>query len=489
MLLNQAFKQEKDQKGFGRRPDAPFPIKSSGTSLVRKPSLGQDSNHLSRQGSVASASFQAIVPTRLRSLSTTGSPWGKLTRTPSVKTASKASLSSSVSTLPSADMPTGSRIAVNKNGFPQRTRTKAHNRESMDLDDIMNQSDEDLNVDFMSPTRSPKRPTTPKRSSHAPQKVSQNTRDLIEFLAVGPPEAPTLSRSGRDLVDFLSEGPPDYASSTISFEKSRGNGNRLQKMMSKLNIGHHEKSKGSPDGPRTPQHPRSDSKSPNGTLSSLANKPIPPRPPRAPNAPSAFPVCDIPDENKAIPQKTAHPDAPSHDSSAVERLVQEPPKTITNVPPITHPLSSSSIQPQTAEKPSISGRSPPSAFVHTNGINIGSASHATPPPRSSSQHALRSPVKAAVPPTTTVVKVAPTITESDVRDMHRLLTNATTADECRLIFGMFMARNGMPLELKKDVSSQAPRLRTTHTTSETCLESSLVELLLGNSTSFDFVAS
>lgn len=401
------------------------------------------------------------MPTRLRSLSTTTNPWGRLTRTNSVKTPSKPSLSSSLSPHPhpAADMLTASRIIVEKNGFPPRTRTKART-DSMDLFDILNRSNEDLSS---IPSKS-----SPKPSSQNSRKVSQSTRDLIEFLAEGPPETPTLSRAARDLVDFLAEGPPDFASSTVSLDKSKGSSNRLQKMMSKLNLGNNEKAKGSSDVQRTPLHSRFE----HGTLSSLANKPIPPRPPRAPNAPSAFPVCDVPDENQVISQNPIQPDPP---------LFQEKLKAS----PTPHPTSPSTL-PQVTEKSSISIRPPPSAFVHSNGTVL----HATSPPRSSSQHASRSPIKAAASPAT-VVKAAPTIAEPDIYDMHRLLVNATTADECRLIFGMFMARNGIPIGPSQEASSQAPDLgRThTHTVSETFLESSLVELLLGTSTSFDLVAS
>lgn len=360
-------------------------------------------------------------------------------------------------------MPTP-RSVTDKHGFPQRTRLKGRNRESMDLDDILNGSDEDL-----SSTRPPVKP------SMTPKKVSRGTRDLIDFLAEGPPQTPTVSRAGRNLVGFLAEEPPEYNSSNISLDKSKGSGNRLHKMISKLNLGNNEKSRGSSDVPRTPQHPRFESKGSNSTLSSLANKPIPPRPPRAPNALSIFPVCDIPDKDKAILLRTASLDFPFRDPP----VVQESSKTGTR--PVPDPSENASIS-----------IPPPSTFVHTNGV--GNETVPISPPRSPSQHVLRSPIKAVIPlsvppPATVGVEAIPTIAEPDIRDMHRLLTNATTADECRLIFGMFMARNGIFLEPKQEFSNQIPYLGSNHTGLEACLESSLVELLLGNSTSFELVAS
>jgi hypothetical protein len=68
--------------------------------------------------------------------------------------------------------------------------------------------------------------------------------------------------------------------------------------------------------------------------------------------------------------------------------------------------------------------------------------------------------------------------------MQRLLASATTADECRLIFDMFMARNGIPKVPKAQVvpyPSPTPSVikHASHAGTDTSLESSLVELFLG----------
>ncbi|KAJ3487865.1 hypothetical protein NLJ89_g11671 [Agrocybe chaxingu] len=193
------------------------------------------------------------------------------------------------------------------NGFPQRTRVRQRNRESLDLDDVMNGSDDDQ--ESLPPprgnqtVRSP--PSTPRRA--APHAVSASTRELMDFLAEGPPE-PKLSKSGKELVDFLAEGPPDYGTSVQSLEttKSKGTG-RLQRMISKLNLGNGEKTKAVPDSPKTPHtkqapsvyapvRPVITSKTSQGTLSSLANRPIPPpaeeeRTPAAPVRPKDALCC------------------------------------------------------------------------------------------------------------------------------------------------------------------------------------------------------
>jgi hypothetical protein len=50
LLLIQAFKQEKDQKSFGRRPDPPFPPKSSGPPLVQDLPLATSNKTVRIQG-------------------------------------------------------------------------------------------------------------------------------------------------------------------------------------------------------------------------------------------------------------------------------------------------------------------------------------------------------------------------------------------------------------------------------------------------------
>jgi hypothetical protein len=342
----------------------------------------------------------------------------------------------------------------------------------MDLDDIMNGLDDGPQAPEK---QSPKAPVTPKRSVLTSHKVSTNTRELMDFLAEGPPDTPTLSKAGRELVDFLAQGPQDYSLSSISLDKPKGSG-RLQKMISRLNLGtDKDKNKAGSDVSNTPPLTKLISRSSSSTLTSLANKPIPPRPPRPPNAPSAFPAFDIPDENKAAIQKTSH-EPTSREPSSIEKLGRVDSLT----PP---PLSSSSGQPQAADQPAISPRSSPSSF-HTNGPVNGSISPVIPPARTSSQ-APRTISK-------NFTKPGPAITESDARDMQRLFMNATTADECRLILGMFMARNGLQLkpELREVISnSPSPAECTPYTGSEGYLESSLVELFLGGSSLSEFGAS
>lgn len=347
----------------------------------------------------------------------------------------------------------------------------------MDLEDFMRDSDEEPNGNpYGNGNQSPRPPINSKRPVHIAHKVSASTRDLIEFLAEGPPETPGLSKAGRELVDFLAEGPPDYASSTVSFDKSKGSG-RLQKMMSKLSLGNADKDKfrvGS-EIPKTPPRSMVNPKHSNDTLSPLANKPIPPRPPRPPNAPSSFPACDIPDENKAYNHKS--PDPLLRDPSAsVEKLIEEK----KNAPSAPTPVS-----PHLIDKTNINFRHP-----HTNSLSNGSVYLPNTPPRTTSQHHSK-PINKVLPSPAPAPAPAPAIVEQDVRDMQRLITNATTADECRLILGMFMARSGIFLDPKPHGSTNhLPYVEhTPYAGAEASLENSLVEMLLDNSTLFEPVAA
>lgn len=136
-------------------------------------------------------------------------------------------------------------------GRPPRTRKIQRNRESLDLDDIMGDSDDE-------------RPAVDTQSKPAasrngrPMKVSASTRELIDFLAEGPPDFPQ----------------PPFPTSPPSLDggKQRGSG-RLQRMMSKLSMGNSDKSKTS-ESPSRPRRVTLQSKPSITNISPLANRPI-----------------------------------------------------------------------------------------------------------------------------------------------------------------------------------------------------------------------
>jgi hypothetical protein len=77
----------------------------------------------------------------------------------------------------------------------------------------------------------------------------------------------------------------------------------------------------------------------------------------------------------------------------------------------------------------------------------------------------------------------PHVCYDDARDMHRLLSRATSAEECRLIFDMFLAKSGIKVEPADHSTSrslpQPSALAVQITPADAPLEHSLVELLLG----------
>jgi hypothetical protein len=519
------YKQEKDRSAIRRpathfssnsEPDIPPSSRTNGQrpSLRHVDSIVEDEEEQNlkgrpRQASIATPpapSLAGVTQTRSRSVSTSSAvrgPVRKPVRAPSVK----AAPSSFARASPSPDMVQSRDFRQPKvsdnNGFPPRTRKIQHNRDSMDLDDIMNGSDDDQDVSIPV-AQQPRAPSTPRRAN-PPHAVSTKTRELIDFLAEGPPEPP-LSQNGRELMNFLAEGPPDYGSSAISLDTSKPKGaGRLQRMISKLNLGNGEKTKGVSEGPKTPQtrqpqptsRPNVISPKPSaGTLSSLANRPIPPRPPR-PSRPISPPSSphDSSDENKSMrspPRRPYQDTSYSREASSVDKSIPE------KLTPVTTPLppvpQSSSLKADNYVK-----STPPSNTLNHVNSNGNARQDYVPkeviadvrplvPVRTTS---VASPVRKPVP--AVVSTVTPSISETDVRDMQRLLSSATTADECRLIFEMYMVRNGISREPKAPAvpyPSPSPSMakHTPYAGGESSLESSLVELFLGGSAALELTS-
>ena len=86
-------------------------------------------------------------------------------------------------------------------------------------------------------------------------------------------------------------------------------------------------------------------------------------------------------------------------------------------------------------------------------------------------------------------KPASTLSVQLARDTQRQMSAATTVDECRLLFDMFLAKSGIPMEPTNDdlpYPSPAPSVIPPNSaTSDTDMESLLVELLLSGDSSTD----
>ncbi|KAJ2917460.1 hypothetical protein MD484_g2949, partial [Candolleomyces efflorescens] len=529
----EVYKQEKVQRGTRRlaplvldpEPDAPSSLRPlpTASSLRHVDSIVEDDEEgsspkqklpRSQQPNVAAANQPLSMPpsNRSRSISTSGvQPMTrKPLRTPPANvpsafpgrlhTLSNSASNPNISYTRTAQA--SSRSPDMNHGAPVRKSTRQRNRESIDLDDIMNGSDDD-ELDAPAP------PPVPPIGKRAP-KVSSTTRELMDFLAEGPPDV------GPRNVPMM-----EYGASTASLDKPKGN--RLQRMISKLNIGN-EKPKAPENTAKGPHYrPVGVHQSPQGgALSPLANRPIPPRPPRPPqpiSPPSSPSQVSLAEELPKAPPPRKYAAPPPQDHHHINHVPNH------NTP---HPPSPSRPNPQQQASRSNSKEIPPSPKIvhHVNGNGIPKQVHTKPsipdtqtpplpppgvppPTRKPVPIPLSKPVPNPVPSDTKEAPIptrpaenstpAPTSisSEADLRDLQRRFANATSADECRLIFDMFLTRSGVKLstaaspkglERKAPYPSpspslikQSPQITPTAVDDITALETSVIELLLGES--------
>jgi hypothetical protein len=346
-----------------------------------------------------------------------------------------------------ANMRNGQRgHAQDISGMPQKTRKIQRNRESLDLDDVMAGSDDE--VDAAAPPISGSNPPTPRKPNY---KVSASTRELMDFLETGPPnDTPNLSRSGREMVDFLDQGPPESGGPTVFDARagSKGSGGRgLARMISKLSIGGDKDRQRMEELSRTPSRRVQGvtgapvgrgaglSKQPsNSNISALANRPVPPRPP--PMSAS----MSIPPDNEM-----QHSQSSPRDSGS---------------PPAIPAKSESRTNGHQTN--GINGMSDINGSNNVNGTNIVNGAGIV---NEAFKHSAEIPVKRQ--PTKSLSSAAPRkispptashVTADDARDLRRLANAATTVDECRLILDMFLAKAGIPIDIPSaSVSSMQER--------------------------------
>lgn len=365
--------------------------------------------------------------------------------------------------------------------LPPRTRTVQQNRESIDLDDVMGESDDENATPPPPSTKQMNAVTSPSRPKHA---VSAGTRDLMDFLAQGPPDV-----GSQDVSDLFLEG-----SHPGELGKSKGS-RRLQKMISKLSLGGGDKSRGSHDDLSKTKVPQSSSRNHQSPIanpsSSLANRPIPPRPPYHMSPPS--PSLDSSEQQSYIGSRSrsASVGQKKQDLSEAHRSEPSPP-----VPSPTTSHGDRGEQPLSSQQPSI--------FTGINGhskhvVLEEPLKHTTSPPMNTvvngnvsaihdSSQNRTSRLSPASPTKIQVRKPAPVydgipnnphVSYEDARDMYRLLSRATSADECRLIFDMFLAKSGIKVESADNHGSPPSAAAVQITPADAPLEHSLVELLLG----------
>ncbi|KAI0711045.1 hypothetical protein C8T65DRAFT_695490 [Cerioporus squamosus] len=438
-------------------------------------------------------------------------------------------------------------------GVPKKKTKIQKSRESMDLDEVMNGSDgeEELQevvtvpVPKAGPARaSPSEPSSPRTPGGSKPHISRAAQDLIAFLDAGPPpDEPAYS--------------PSMNASVISFESSKSRSGRLQRMMSRLTLGGSRESLNGSIAEEPPKTPRSLSRKnskvhiaspppPSFKNTSLTGKRSIPNvasasnpypnvvvatPPPRPPLHTSLSQSTVPGSNtssthnssedvsssqppslsrrgtvrKAVPILDDSVVSPSSsiaaDSIAEGRVVngnrharvieQSPSRDGTSV---TSPISS-----PVARKPVILNGHPvkldtSELSLHPRSVNVTSPTstldrksihaHSKAESGYASRSASRSPITPLEPPPPPPPP-APAISPADAEDLRRLLTVASSADECRLLVDMFLVKNGVALKdappLPESPTSKSPleEALSLATKGNDEIERGLVALFLG----------
>ncbi|TFY74052.1 hypothetical protein EWM64_g9960 [Hericium alpestre] len=378
---------------------------------------------------------------------------------------------------------------------PKRTRKIQRNRESLDLDDIMNGSDDEI---LASPEPSTTAAATPRQTPY----VSRAARELISFLEDGPP--PEIQPQRPAAVSMVSLTPTT---------KSGKGGNRLQRIMSKLSLNGNERSH--TDSPKLRRKPSVNYIS---TLSMPAGHapsrrpPIQYSPPVAPHlAPSRS--GSLQDNGNGVVHVNGNGSVRSQERQEINGRRTDSPHLRYNRPDRDdvngsgRPSSKQELNGHRTDSPLRSNRADgedgrPASGGSMNGassrgdvtptpraglvVSPRLASQGNGPPSANSERASRRGIKrkftvngAELVDRATSQPPAPSLSEAMAIEMRRVLSKATTADECRLLVDMFFARAG--LKIPKELDEPTPDPGEDGTQSGR-LEHSLVEHLLGEDT-------
>ena len=350
-------------------------------------------------------------------------------------------------------------------GTPKRNRPqkgRARNRESLELDDVMD-GDEDLGE---------KVPMTPK--APAPIATSASTRELIDFLAEGPPPSPPRSqtpvpnekpkgRFGR-MVSRLGRGPSTEQLNHLPPPSSAGQavalsgGAQIQRSQTFVS-----------SVTRTPSQVKKQRShgnlSNNGSGTSLNNiqiqAPLPlvplPRPPPMPNRANGLVVPPSPSHSteyhttqsapateakrqlsihrKAVPQwdGDVNTSSPPANSPTVER--KRPNGIVTSASaPVTPRENAFATPPPSARK-----RDTP--IIPERGATVQPIA-----PNSTSPSPIRSNSSStSVSVSTKYIPSLPATQASDVQEMRLMVARATSVAEAKLLVDMFLAQWGFPV--------------------------------------------
>ena len=369
---------------------------------------------------------------------------------------------------------------------PNRTRKVQRDVSDMDLDDIMNGSDEEK-----AESRTLSSFKTPR-----PAKISKSARDLIDFLDEGPP------------VD-LTPPPPPPQSQVASSPKSTG---RFRRIVSKLT--------GSSSNERLREDAAKLRKpGPHGSVLNVTNG-ITNHPQSPVKRVPTVVIATPPPRLQSIPQQVTPPDSPPTVNQDSLRPVQRRTSVRKKVPPVDPNLEASGLSPTSPSTPRVASNEYSRTLVLTNGngqlnrvdevhkpVSPPSSSPEPPEPRaradtiaSNEKIAFQRPtptppakitVETVVPtPVSLPVTIRPPSSqhiESSLNAVHaqnlrQLMSTATTADECRVLVDMFLARVGLPIDRSTNVDPYPSPISSTDP-SDVDLESSVIETLLGGDSS------
>lgn len=365
---------------------------------------------------------------------------------------------------------------------PNRTRKIQRDASDTDPDETMNGLD-----DERSESRTPSSFKSPR-----PARISKNARDLIDFLDQGPP------------VDFTPPFPPQ--SQAASSPKSTG---RFQRIMSRL-TGSSSSEKLREEGMKLKKNLVTN------TSFNAANGVI--NPPQTPikRAPTVV-VSTPPPRLQSTTQQVTPPNSPPTLNQDSSRPVQRRTSVRKKVPPLDPELETSRPGPQPPISRTMSNELlRPSPLTNGNGQPNGvNEAHklGSPPPEPESRSrpsadtiasddrimfqrpaptpATKITVEVVTPvpvPASLPITIQPpsppsqgvelSLNATHAQNLRQLISMATTADECRVLVDMFLARVGFPIDRSTDVDPY-PSPISSADPSDIDLESSVIETLLG----------
>lgn len=357
---------------------------------------------------------------------------------------------------------------VDSNGQPARTRRVQRNIEDADLDDVMGGSD-----DERTPTDGPR---SGRKAASDGLNVSATTKDLIDFLASGPPEEPRASLprsgSGTSLGSTKSTSRLGRMLSKLSIKKSN------EKLVSRYSGAVESTTPPRRTSPSNMGPPPSSYPGVNGAPNYV--KPTPPRPITQPSSPApshrSFEVRDYSAASKTN-EVHASPALASNEAAVTGQNVILPASSNGGVV---------SAQSGTTESPSRNGHTASTNGRSTKVTNgdvskreamvVNGALSNDPVPSPVRQKSNRAGKHRTSDQDS---KAVPKYFEY-AHDLRKLMSKATTVDECRLLVEIFLAKSGVrhtPARL--DSLEATIPVEVSATVDSADVELAIVELLLG----------